>query len=86
MDIQARSIQQSGFFQLMVMQAPQWLAKIPPERSSVTVPFEVYVENDDGTQYIVKCSFVGIRQNTGILKIMSQSVSVKKAVWRKRSP
>jgi len=64
-----------------------YTANIPIDRSVVTIPFELYVESDDGTQYIVKCNFVGSRQkNIGNLKTVSMAVSVVKAVWRKRIP
>jgi len=48
------------------------------------IPLQVYVESDDGSQYIVKFDFVGQRQkNTENLKIVSQAVSVVKAAWGK---
>jgi len=79
-----KMIAPGGYYYIIADTFYQELAKKLPHDSQRTVPFKVFLRNENGDEFIVECQFFA-DWNTGPLAIRTQTTSIRRAKWKTES-
>jgi hypothetical protein len=79
-DKEPRIISRGGFYYLLADTFYKEVLEKFPDGFERFVPFEVYLRNDDGTEYVAICQML-VKNTNGALQIHTQTTSVSPHRW-----
>jgi len=72
----------AGMFSQVHTGAYEELRKLAENHARLVLPLELYLEANDGTEYIATGDLVGGRAFTGVIKMKLDRLLIAKGVWR----